>query len=120
MEIHVSDKGSLPVNNFKDAQKRVEWYSARRGIEVYHRPLKSGCRIKNRQLASADGLQSCLGIDMVAAWRIYHLTMLGREAPVVPCERSLERSNGRLSIFMSTRPTTYLKSLLRYRKPWPG
>ncbi|MBP1741021.1 MAG: hypothetical protein H6Q48_3314 [Deltaproteobacteria bacterium] len=76
---------SVEVKSFKEAQKRVEWYSARWGIEVYHRTLKRGCRINDRQLETADRLQSCLGVDMVVAWRIYYLTMLGREKPDLPC-----------------------------------
>jgi hypothetical protein len=76
---------TVRVETFKDAQKRVEWYSGRWGIEVYHRTLKSGCRIKDRQLGTADRLEACLGVDMVVAWRIYHLAMLGRETPEVPC-----------------------------------
>lgn len=76
---------TVEVTSLQDAQKRVEWYSGRWGIEVYHRTLKSGCRIKDRQLGTADRIETCLGIDMVVAWRIYHLTMLGREVPEVPC-----------------------------------
>lgn len=76
---------TVAVHNFEDAKQRIEWYSGRWGIEVYHRTLKSGCRIKDRQLYSADRLEACLGVDMVVAWRIYHLTMLGRETPDVPC-----------------------------------
>jgi hypothetical protein len=76
---------TVKVESFKEATKRVEWYSGRWGIEVYHRTLKSGCRIKDRQLGTADRLETCLGIDMVVAWRIYHLTMLGRETPEMPC-----------------------------------
>ena len=73
------------VNNLEDARQRVAWYSGRWGIEVYHRTLKTGCRIKDRQLGTADQLKTCLGVDMVVAWRIYHLTMLGREVPEHPC-----------------------------------
>ena len=76
---------TVEVKTFEAAQRRVEWYSGRWGIEVYHRTLKSGCRIKDRQLGTADRLETCLGIDMVVAWRIYHLTMLGRETPELPC-----------------------------------
>ena len=76
---------TVPVNTFDDAVERAEWYAARWGIEVFHRTLKSGCRIKDRQLGTATRLQACLGIDMVVAWRIYHLTMLGREVPDHPC-----------------------------------
>jgi hypothetical protein len=76
---------TVEVRTFQEAQKRVEWYSGRWGIEVYHRTLKSGCRIKDRQLETADRLEICLGLDMVVAWRIYYLTMMGREKPDLPC-----------------------------------
>jgi hypothetical protein len=76
---------TVEVRTFQEAQKRVEWYSGRWGIEVYHRTLKSGCRIKDRQLETADRLETCLGVDMVVAWRIYYLTMVGRERPELPC-----------------------------------
>src|SRR5262249_32975522 len=73
------------VSTLEDAKQRVEWYTKRWGIEVFHRTLKSGCRIKDRQLETADRLESCLGLDMVVAWRIFHLAMLGRETPDVQC-----------------------------------
>ncbi len=73
------------VETFEDAVKRVEWYSGRWGIEVYHRTLKSGCRIRDRQLGTATSLEACIGVDMVVAWRIYHLTMLGRKTPDASC-----------------------------------
>ncbi len=76
---------TVAVESMADAQKRVEWYSGRRGIEIFHRTLKSGCRIKDRQLETTDRLEVCLGVDMVVAWRIYYLTMLGRETPDAPC-----------------------------------
>jgi hypothetical protein len=76
---------TVEVKSFEDAQRLVQWYSGRWGIEVYHRTLKSGCRIKDRQLGRADRIETCLGVDMVVAWRIYYLTMLGREVPELPC-----------------------------------
>lgn len=68
-----------------DVLMRLEWYAKRWGIEVYHRILKSGCRIESRQLATLHRLCNCLAIDMVIAWRIFHLTMQGRETPDLPC-----------------------------------
>jgi hypothetical protein len=68
-----------------DAVERVEWYTGRWGIEVYHRTLKSGCKIEERQLGEAERIESCLAVDMVVAWRVHHLTKLGRETPDVPC-----------------------------------
>jgi len=73
------------VSSFAQAVEKLAWYTQRWGIEVYHRTLKSGCQIENRQLGAADRIQACLAIDMVVAWRIMHLTKLGREHPDVPC-----------------------------------
>lgn len=76
---------TLPVENFEQACEKLEWYTRRWGIEIFHRTLKSGCQIETRQLGSADRIEACLAIDMVVAWRIFHLTKLGRETPDVPC-----------------------------------
>jgi hypothetical protein len=76
---------TCPVESFADACEKLHWYTLRWGIEVYHRTLKSGCQIEQRQLGSADRLEACLAIDLVVAWRIYHLAKLGRETPHVPC-----------------------------------
>ena len=73
------------VSNFDLAMEKVTWYIRRWWIEVYHRTLKSGCKIEERQLGSACRLEACLAIDMVVAWRIFHLAKLGREIPDVPC-----------------------------------
>ncbi len=73
------------VGTFEDAIEKLRWYTLRWGIEIYHRTLKSGCKIETRQLGSADRIETCLAIDMVVAWRIYHLAKLGRETPNVLC-----------------------------------
>jgi len=69
-----------------DAVARIHWYTGRWGIEVFHRILKSGCQIEDRQLGTAERLEACLAIDAVVAWRIHHLTWLGRATPDVPCD----------------------------------
>jgi hypothetical protein len=69
------------VSSFDQATEKLAWYTQRWGIEVYHRTLKSGCQIEQRQLGAADRIQACLAIDMVVAWRILHLT---RE-PLIYC-----------------------------------
>lgn len=76
---------TIEVTSFEEAVEKLTWYTLRWGIEVYHRILKSGCQIEERQLGSADRIETCLAIDMVVAWRIHHLTKLGRETPNVPC-----------------------------------
>ena len=76
---------TVPVKHKEDAFERLNWYARRWGIEVYHRILKSGCRVEARQLEQAHRLLNCLAIDLVVAWRIYHLTALGEQTPQVPC-----------------------------------
>jgi hypothetical protein len=76
---------TLPVESFQAASEKLDWYTQRWGIEVFHRTLKSGCQIETRQLGHADRIEGCLAIDLVVAWRIFHLCKLGRESPEVPC-----------------------------------
>lgn len=76
---------TIEVDSFEQALEKIAWYTKRWGIEVYHRTLKSGCKIEARQLGSAERIEACLAIDIVVAWRIMHLTQLGREHPDAPC-----------------------------------
>jgi len=87
---------TVPAETFKDACERTEWYSRRWGIEVYHRTLKSGCRIEDRRLDDASSLETCLAIDLVVAWRVYWLTMAGRETPDRSCREFLGEDEWRV------------------------
>jgi hypothetical protein len=80
---------TIKTQSFKDACLRLRWYGRRWGIEVYHRTIKSGCRIEDRRLDDTDSLEACLAIDLVVAWRIYWLTMVAREKPDTPCDQIL-------------------------------
>ena len=76
---------TCPVGSFEGACEKLRWYTLRWGIEVYHRTLKSGCQIEQRQLGTAERLEACLALDLVVGWRIFHLAKRGRETPQVPC-----------------------------------
>ena len=90
------------VETFEDAIEKLKWYALRWGIEIYHRTLKSGCKIETRQLGSADRIEACLAIDMVVAWRIYHLAKLGRETPNVPCTVFFEEAEWKALVAFKT------------------
>jgi hypothetical protein len=81
---------TVAVHTVADAIERVEWYACRWGIEVWHRILKSGCRIEARQLATGERLQRCLTLYSVIAWRVFYATMLARAVPEMPCSVLLE------------------------------
>lgn len=71
----------LPVEIHADAINKLEWYALRWKIEAFFRTLKTGCRIGELRLATADRLANCIALCCVLAWRVSWLTMLSREAP---------------------------------------
>jgi hypothetical protein len=93
---------TLPVTGLVDAIERVQWYSRRRGIEVFHRILKSGCQIEDRRFGTAHCLEACLAIDAVVAWRIHYLTWLGRANPDLPCTAAFEEDQWKAVIVFQT------------------
>lgn len=76
---------TVPVADFEQAVEKVRWYMVRWQIEVYHKVLKSGCRIEDHQLQTRKELEACLGVDMVVGWRIIYLTRQSRQRPDEPC-----------------------------------
>ncbi len=81
---------TVAVEGVDDAIERVQWYSCRWGIEVWHRILKSGCRLEARQFQKAERLHRALVLYSVLAWRIFYATMLARAVPDVPCSVLLD------------------------------
>ena len=97
---------TLEVTHFDQACEKLDWYVQRWMIEVFHRTLKSGCRIEDRQLGTVCRLENCLAIDMVVAVRVMHLTWLGRTKPKQPCTIYFEDHQWKaLSCFLTRKPT---------------
>jgi len=53
-------------------------------IETFHKILKSGCRTEDAKLRTAERLVNLVAVFCILSWRIFWLTMLGREAPKAP------------------------------------
>jgi len=81
---------TVAVESVDNAIERVQWYSCRWGIEVWHRILKSGCHLEARQFQKAERLHRALALYSVLAWRIFYATMLARAVPEVPCSVLLD------------------------------
>lgn len=94
---------NVPVPTLAAALEKIQWYALRFQIEVYHRVLKSGCKIEQRQLGNAERIEACLAIDLVVAWRIAHLTKLGREVPDLPCTVYFEEVQWQAMLVYATR-----------------
>jgi hypothetical protein len=73
------------IHSTAEALERLDWYACRWGIEIWHKILKSGCKIEARQLGTAERLKRLLALFSVVAWRILYATMLARTVPDAPC-----------------------------------
>ena len=72
---------TMDIISKEDAEKCLRWYTFRWRIEDWHRVLKSGCRIDDLKHKTAERLRRAIGINLVIAWRIMLMTLLGREVP---------------------------------------
>lgn len=72
------------VQTTAQALEKVEWYCVRWEIEVFHKILKSACKVEQRQRETLDRLQRCLALDLLVAWRIHFLTQHSRQHPDLP------------------------------------
>ncbi|MBF0265038.1 MAG: IS4 family transposase [Gammaproteobacteria bacterium] len=77
---------TMNVVSSSDAEQCLRWYTLRWRIEDWHRVLKSGCRIDDLANETAERLRRAIGINLVIAWRIMLMTLLGRETPELPAE----------------------------------
>jgi Transposase DNA-binding len=92
---------TVAVDSVDDAIERVQWYACRWGIEVWHRIVKSGCRLEARQFATAERLQRCLALYSVLAWRIFTPPCWRARCPRSPVACCWSQTNGKRSLVPS-------------------
>jgi hypothetical protein len=76
---------SKEVTTLGQAHRIIKLYLRRWDIEVFHRVVKTGCRVERIQMKTAAAVLNALMIHLVIAWRILYLTHLGRRCPDLPC-----------------------------------
>lgn len=67
-----------PVEGMSQCQRVVQAYSCRWLIEEYHKALKTGTRVEDSQLSTADRIAALLGILAVVAVRLVDLKLQAR------------------------------------------
>lgn len=68
----------------------IQYYTVRWMIEIYFRPLKSSCRIEERQFETIDRALNSVAIYMIVAWRALMVCRISREYPDESCELIFE------------------------------
>lgn len=82
---------SEEVHTFKAAWEALERYEKRWLIEEFHKALKTGCRLEERQYETAKRLEAVTGVLSVLAVRLVQLKMLARNEPQRPAEQVVPR-----------------------------
>jgi hypothetical protein len=77
---------SEAVHTFDDAWQTIERYERRPLIEEYHKCIKTGCRVEERQYQHADRLAPVIGLLSVLGVRLLQLKMLARDEPERPAD----------------------------------
>jgi hypothetical protein len=93
---------SLPVEDLGEAMMVVGYYEKRWLIEEWHKVLKTGCRVEERQLKTSERLEAMMGLMSVAAVRLFQMKGEARTSP----ERRAEE----------VVPSKYVRSLKAVRK----
>jgi hypothetical protein len=81
----------LPVENWAQAQEKIQWYRRRWGNEEWHRMLKSGCGAERREFTTAQHLERELAFELILAWRVLLMVKLGRTVPDLPAQALFAR-----------------------------
>ena len=106
----------LQVQSFREAVEKLQWYSLRWKIELFHKILKSGCKAEDSKLRTAERLVNLISIFCIVSWRIFWMTMLNRTAPAAPPNVALTETEMRLldHLVPDRRPPPEPKSLSAY------
>lgn len=75
---------SLAVPSAEHAARCLAWYCMRWRIEDWHRVLKSGCHVERIAHRTRIRLERAVAINLVIAWRIMLMALLGRSHPDLP------------------------------------
>lgn len=81
---------NLPIDSVEAVLRVIESYCCRWQIEIFFRVLKSGCQVETSQFETVEAFASWLVMNMIVAWRVMYLMMLGRECPEWPAACVLE------------------------------
>ena len=98
---------NVTIKEPEDVLLCVQYYCCRWQIEVFHRVLKTGCRIESCRFSTVKKIHVYLALLTIVAWRLHWMTLLGRVAP---------EANASL-VFTAQEQTILSKLILKSRVP---
>lgn len=80
---------SEPVRTMEEAKQVIEWYKMRWTVETYFKVLKSGLRVEECRLGSAERLFRYISLMAILGYRVLSLSRISRNFPHEPCREIL-------------------------------
>ena len=74
------------ASSFAQAVRVIEFYERRPIVEEYHKCLKTGLQVEQRQYQSRDRLEPVIGVICVQAVRLLQLRDVSRKSPTTPAK----------------------------------
>jgi hypothetical protein len=109
---------SLPVKRLEDAWRVIEYYEKRWIIEEYHKALKTGCRVEERQYRTSDRLEAVTGILSVTAVRLLQLRSAAKKTPSRPAHQIIPPIW--ITALKALRPTATIETVHQFYRQLAG
>jgi hypothetical protein len=94
---------SCPIDTLEGIKSIVEYYLCRWEIEVFFKTYKSGCKVEEKSLRSAERLYPLFSLFLIIAWRVNFLMHMSRINPNISCEAYFDRSEWKAGYIAATR-----------------
>lgn len=94
---------SLPINSLEEIMTVVNYYLCRWEIEVFFKTYKSGCKVEEKSLRSAERLYPLFSLLLIVAWRVNFLLHMGRVIPEISCIYFFDESEWQAGYVAATR-----------------
>lgn len=82
---------SLPTATWDDLERVIAYYRERWAVEEWHKALKTGTRIKARQLETAERWAPLIALSSIEAVRLVQLKTVARAEPDQPAKKFVPR-----------------------------
>ena len=94
---------SLPIITKEEILQVVKYYLCRWEIEVFFKTYKSGCKVEEKSLRTAERLYPLFSLLLIVAWRVNYLLHMSRVSPTLSCEFFFEESEWKAGYVAATR-----------------
>lgn len=94
---------SLQITSKEEVVQVISYYLCRWEIEVFFKTYKSGCKVEEKSLRTAERLYPLFSLLLIVAWRVNFLLHMSRVSPILSCEFFFEESEWKAGYVAATR-----------------